>query len=1227
MQELNGDISLLAHTQLQDDWTVQSPLSVLNSTAGLALNTDGNGRLNVFYISGTAIFNAYQDLQADANTVQTWTVENTRFPQSVTPKFIDSFLLPSGGDYVAVVASDSNVYTLNADQRYPTWTLIKNTVNVAPLAVTPFYTSDGVLQIAALMSNSRVFLINPTTGTWAADGAVHVASQSVTDFKVSQIFAGIQARAKWGYLLSGKLFLDGTFESGVATVTSNGQFSAIRTIAKGTYSSLAYVAVESSIAQPLIFAINEVQQPTYFQADGTGKFNKVLPFGTTVKYTKMDAVRRTGLDADNVFLEWIELIAQDVSGNLWHVGSTPVEAESGPDSLPSTSISALPNGDYAVQKWTDPLIISAAPVLGFAFSNSGDGYRYLVMISSGGLGQSVNADVDVKAAQTSVLSTFVQDPATTDWTATQVTSTSVDLPNAEKQTVWYVEVAVTDSNRIQMPGLTAVVNAVEYAEIDINGITTSVDAVRSYTTVTNAQGKVCFTATANVDLSCPTFTLWVEGMEAEHRVDIQATGDLETKFANITVEGLKEAKDQTTGASLFASLPEPVLNDMASALNNSMESFSSKQVELGNEVLGSISRRYIHPRTRSGIARTRKRHERSLGHIHGNTGRAFHLKLRPTLSVENLSQEEAQRRIDEKLATLPGFLSSWGAFFRAAKTAIVNIVDVVVTGIKNAAKAVITFIKDGVGKLGCKSEYVWQGIASFVQQGFDLVKSVFDAVKCTFQKLFNWLAFLLNWDDIKNTAAGFRQKMLTFVENAKDCFRNRIPPLVDVFFAHVKDWLSAHFDSVIEQMNGVAIGTYDNDNDITETGYSVSSFIENLPSTATWLLNKIFNAPGGDMGNSLPNLDPLISVWQAFSNAVAASDISDDLKNAMISVTTFLKSLTTRGLIDGKTIGDLLAVFKNALILLIDVAHILTDAFLALASGVLDFIVAIFDMPIKIPILSKIFDALGWKSLTLWEIVFVPLSIPFTIAYKAIAGVAPFKATSIEEQYHLQVAAGAPDGTTLALGLLRRLWAAPDIFLDVLAINSYGKANLIDFGGDALKRVTNGFGLGMPILFVALNPFPTVWTGGTDADKRAVAAWVLQAAPVLYTGAIMASERMLKGPRNAQAPPFWRPIVLSVLGLFEWASPIWHCYNMYHGLEPNNDSTRAHLAGEFLSPVSNIAKFLAITKNPIGPVAIILYICDGASDVGCGDAYTISYIIASKTEDVQDAPQRLALRD
>lgn len=183
----------------------------------------------------------------------------------------------------------------------------------------------------------------------------------------------------------------------------------------------------------------------------------------------MDAVRRTGLDADNVFLEWIgklhcllwfsstqrlaaELIAQDVSGNLWHVGSTPVEAESGPDSLPSTSISALPNGDYAVQKWTDPLIISAAPVLGFAFSNSGDGYRYLVMITSGGLGQSVDADVDVQTAQTSVLSTLVQDPATTDWTATQVTSTSVDLPNAEKQAVWYVEVAVTDSNRIQMPG-------------------------------------------------------------------------------------------------------------------------------------------------------------------------------------------------------------------------------------------------------------------------------------------------------------------------------------------------------------------------------------------------------------------------------------------------------------------------------------------------------------------------------------------------------------------------------------------------------------------------------------------------------------------------------------------------------------------------------------------------------------------------------------------------------
>jgi hypothetical protein len=48
-----------------------------------------------------------------------------------------------------------------------------------------------------------------------------------------------------------------------------------------------------------------------------------------------------------------------------------------------------------------------------------------------------------------------------------------------------------------------------------------------------------------------------------------------------------------------------------------------------------------------------------------------------------------------------------------------------------------------------------------------VVAGLFDAAKRDFRKLFNWVAFIFNWDDIKNTATAFRQKIERLIENGK----------------------------------------------------------------------------------------------------------------------------------------------------------------------------------------------------------------------------------------------------------------------------------------------------------------------------------------------------------------------------------------------------------------------------------------------------------------------------
>lgn len=56
-------------------------------------------------------------------------------------------------------------------------------------------------------------------------------------------------------------------------------------------------------------------------------------------------------------------------------------------------------------------------------------------------------------------------------------------------------------------------------------------------------------------------------------------------------------------------------------------------------------------------------------------------------------------------------------------------------------------------------------MANFVRQAFDFVSSVFEQVKVFFKDLFEWLAFILNWDDMKHTAESFKQLLRGFQQD------------------------------------------------------------------------------------------------------------------------------------------------------------------------------------------------------------------------------------------------------------------------------------------------------------------------------------------------------------------------------------------------------------------------------------------------------------------------------
>ncbi|GBE85635.1 predicted protein [Sparassis crispa] len=1182
-----GNIQILVQTELQEDYTVQAPLGISGEpTSGLALNTDRNGRLNVFYITNNKIMNATQVLEPDGNTAQTWTVEDTGFPTTVVPQYVRAILLPSGYDFVVALGNDHNVYTLSTTARYPVWSAVKKSNSSwKPSTLSPLITNDGTLLIAALMSDGKVFKINPVKGTWSQDASVKIASSSVIELEVSGLFGGLRDDSTFGYLLSGKVLDESnSFSSGLAIVTSCGKLPTVRNIASGTFNSLAHVSIDKTTSTPLIFAIDQYHRATYFKADGRGGYASIYPLGETVKVTQLDAVLRKGVNVENQSMVWIEVLAMDTSGNLWHVESAPSADTPPSPSMVISSITQATNGDFIVTKWRSPAIISSAAITGFALSDSGQGFSYLVATST--------------SSQSTVLTSIVQDPTTSDWTTTRLAESSMQVGDVVRRSVYYIEVTCRDENQIQMPGLSAIVSAIEYADVDINGVTTTLDGLRSHSTLTNPQGKICITTPVDNELGCPTFTIWVEGMNAEHHVDVQPSGNIQAQLASITSDELKNAQDQTDGSYLFADLTDTQRSDLATSLNKTMQVFSNTPLVVPST---SLSRRYMHGKTNAAVARTRMKRDRSLARIHHNRSHvALHVSFRSGFSVNVVSHEEAAKLAATIRASgLPSLDLSWGDLWESVKNGFSTISSTIVDPVGNAVDATVTFWKDTV-------EYLWTGAATFVKQGFDLVSALFGKFKCGFNKLLNWLGYIFNWDDIKQTAAAFRQKFVALIENGKDCVNNQLPSLIDPFFLKAKAYLQDNYDSVVTETSTTTL-------DPKASGTSTDA-IDDLPSSATWLFNKVINAPNGGSGGSLSpsflGLESLFEVWQTFLKKMLDTGISDDFKKALESVVEFFKTLNSRDIIEGQTIAALLKVCKNALVLLIDYAQGLVDTALTVVSQVLDIILRVFDTPIEMPILSAIFHALGWEDFTLWTIVCTPIAIPFTIAYKVLTGAAPFQTQNEDGLYILHAKAKSRslgDYVTLSQGIIAALYIFVDGSLDLInLIRSREAPGAVAFEYPA-ERMLNGYAVGIPLLQFSLSLYPLLDPAPDDpAYRRTVVGWVMALFFNAYNSFITCGSNLRCTARVV--PPFYQPVGLTLLGGFAgWASPFMHLVNMIAGSEPNNTSTRASLAGEWLLPLSCWGKSLIMIQDPYLIAAATQLILDYVAGYGAFASWVYSF--------------------
>ncbi|KAF8803102.1 hypothetical protein BYT27DRAFT_6743633 [Phlegmacium glaucopus] len=1018
-----------------------------------------------------------------------------------------------------------------------------------------------------------MYIYDPFMKTWVQDNA---GATQYTGYKAGTALTQTTDgdNSQWGYLIatwSKFMTTEGDVFYRYALILKNSDIQ--KSIYSQSCSSLTYVAIGGNMPRttPLIFAITgDPPSPTYFQAQGDGKYAVVSPFGTTLGFKSLDAIFRTGTDADQNTVEWIDLFGLDLSGNLWHTRNAAY------DTGRSTAVERLSNGDICVPEWEAPSIITSAAIKSFRLATelTGAGHAYVV--------------TEVASTSGSILEVYVQDMASTGWTKTTVASIDDAAPNILKRNVYYIELTVRKGG-VLVPGLTAQITSSEFCQIDANGVSTSVVSGQVYVTQTNTQGLICLTIPANESLACPALSVWVQGMDADQTIDIQPTGDIQTFFASITVDDLKKATDQKDQSLIFSNLSDSKLRQLATGLRQAASAFgSSSQTSAGSLTISdTASQAYLHPAASKEVAFTRHLSDRHMGLIsHHRPGRSFQICLKPNLFAAHLPKATRQLARADGLTVLDTITSSWGDFWTQVTNGVVEVGTVEFTTIKNGVEANITCVVDHV-------MIVWNGVTSFVRQVFDVIADMFRSVKVASEKIFNWLAYIFAWDDIKATAVAFREVLDTQISNAQDYMDNTARTQLKSFIGDAKTWLTNNEGTLVANSGNLTVGEYDKPE---------SDPSNNLPSSASWLSNKVNNASKStDLKPVTTMTDAFNSTIQAFMNNLTATGISDDLSGALQSASDFFSTLTSRGVLDGLTFESLAQVISSVVVLLLDLLEAVIDTLVDVLVQALKIFKDIVDTPIDIPLISRIFKDIIGLDLTLFNLIAVPMAVPATILYKIIMGEAPFpqsnsnttdKMARFRQDRQAESSTKPADPLLVWSAILTAIYGVSDVMMD----SAGGSPNPLMVIPKYTNLLASWFILGLTALDAPTNDRTKY------ALRVAVIGTVVSTMAVFYDNA---SRKFICLDPTVKGIDIMGTVIPVVYGLATISSGLWHIVDIANGTETGYTKDWGVVFAEVTGGIPGVAKILKFSMNPELKAILV------AIDAFAYGAATIAYISAS----------------
>jgi hypothetical protein len=291
------------------------------------------------------------------------------------------------------------------------------------------------------------------------------------------------------------------------------------------------------------------------------------------------------------------------------------------------------------------------------------------------------------------------------------------------------------------------------------------------------------------------------------------------------------------------------------------------------------------------------------------------------------------------------------------------------------------------------AETVFQAAINTVEDALHAITALFKWIGAEIEAVFRWLAFLFDWSDfvaVKDALKEVARRSLTSFSTLE----GRVQVSGDRWFAHVRE-------SILPKLSSTPMAGPPKDQPLQNVWANTQPTLRADIRSDTrlgWLKDRINTPPAspkapatahGGLTNSAlatDNVDPTTLILATIQNLTA--EVLGTFKTAFAN----LSKVVTGEMAAAEFFPTLLT---SAELLGLDALQAVFDAFMTALQVIASSVLAAFDMPIDIPILSALYKAATGSDLTLLDALCLLIGIGVTLVYKTVtAGGNPLEALS-----------------------------------------------------------------------------------------------------------------------------------------------------------------------------------------------------------------------------------------